>query len=82
MRSQKFPCFSCSFFGFPGPCDLMCAVVSFFRKRDPIMMNSLIKYSVMELQKSIQHDIMEKLNEHTEAGAGVRAKVAFCRSRI
>ena len=29
MRSQKFPCFSCSFFGFPGACDLMCAVFIF-----------------------------------------------------
>ena len=61
-----------------GPCLGVCAVF-IFRKRDPIMMHSLIKYSVMELQKSIQHDIMEKLNEHTEAGAGVRPKVAFCR---
>ena len=43
----------------------------FTRKRDPIMMHSLVKYSVMELQKSIQHDIMEKLNEHTEATGGV-----------
>ena len=59
-----------------GPC-LGPSVVFIFRKRDPIMMHSLIKYSVMELQKSIQHDIMEKLNEHTEAGAGVRPKVAF-----
>lgn len=32
------------------------------RKRDPIMMHSLVKYSVMELQKTIQHDIMEKRN--------------------
>jgi hypothetical protein len=40
------------------------------RKRDPIMMHSLVKYSVMELQKTIQHDIMEKLNEFTEVGVG------------
>eukprot|EP00434_Breviolum_minutum_P036724 symbB.v1.2.032553.t1/scaffold3922.1/size48298/5 len=44
-----------------------CQQLGTCRKRDPIMMHSLIKYSVMELQKSIQHDIMEKLNEHTEA---------------
>jgi len=40
------------------------------RKRDPIMMHSLVKYYVMELQKTIQHDIMEKLNEFTEVGVG------------
>jgi hypothetical protein len=34
------------------------------------MMHSLVKYSVMELQKTIQHDIMEKLNEFTEVGVG------------
>ena len=39
-------------------------------KRDPIMMHSLVKYYVMELQKTIQHDIMEKLNEFTEVGVG------------
>ena len=43
------------------------------RKRDPIMMHSLVKYSVMELQKTIQHDIMEKLNEFTEAGGTWKA---------
>ena len=31
------------------------------------MMHSLIKYSVMELQKSIKHEIQETLREHTEA---------------
>ena len=72
------PCFSSfvDFWAMP-----WCVQFFMFRKRDPIMMHSLIKYSVMELQKSIQHDIMEKLNEHTEAGAGVRP-VAFCRSAV
>eukprot|EP00435_Cladocopium_sp_Y103_P042281 s426_g11.t1 len=43
-----------------------CQQLGTCRKRDPIMMHSLVKYSVMELQKTIQHDIMEKLNEFTE----------------
>ena len=31
------------------------------------MMHSLIKYSVMEVQKILNHEIMDTLNEHTEA---------------
>ncbi|CAK9096670.1 Sodium channel protein type 11 subunit alpha (NaN) (Sensory neuron sodium channel 2) (Sodium channel protein type XI subunit alpha) (Voltage-gated sodium channel subunit alpha Nav1.9) [Durusdinium trenchii] len=44
-----------------------CQQLGTCRKRDPVMMHSLIKYSVMEVQKILNHEIMDTLNEHTEA---------------
>eukprot|EP00913_Durusdinium_trenchii_P032302 g30245.t1 len=44
-----------------------CQQLGTCRLRDPVMMHSLIKYSVMEVQKILNHEIMDTLNEHTEA---------------
>lgn len=43
-----------------------CQQLGNFRKRDPLMMNSLIRYSVMELRKLIRKDVMNLMSEHTE----------------
>lgn len=37
---------------------------SFFR-RDPVIMQSLVKYSVLEVRKILERDVLEILNEHT-----------------
>ncbi|CAJ1335031.1 unnamed protein product, partial [Effrenium voratum] len=44
-----------------------CQQLGTCRKRDPVMMNSLIKYSIMELRKLVQTEVLAKLHEHTEA---------------
>ncbi|CAE7193324.1 SMC3 [Symbiodinium sp. CCMP2592] len=43
-----------------------CQQLGNFRKRDPLMMNSLIRYSVMEIRKLIRKDVMNLMSEHTE----------------
>ena len=42
-----------------------CQSISSFFKRDPVIMQSLIKFSVMEVRKILQEDVLMVLQEHT-----------------
>ena len=43
----------------------LCQHLGNFFKRDPVIMHSLVKYSVMECRKLLEHDIKEQLHQHS-----------------
>jgi len=43
-----------------------CSNLGAFFRRDPVIMQSLVKYSVIEVRKILEQDILDVLNEHTD----------------
>ena len=43
-----------------------CSNLGAFFRRDPVIMQSLVKYSVIEVRKILEQDILDILNEHTD----------------
>ena len=42
-----------------------CQNLGAFFRRDPVIMQSLVKYSVLEVRKILEKDVLDILNEHT-----------------
>jgi len=54
-----------------------CSSLGTFFKREPIIMHSLVRYSVMEIRKILRQEVLSILDQHTEMLQEQRAMLEF-----